>query len=88
MKPIAVREVKVKTVETKKAPVVAQPTKPVESKPTAAEASPAAKAAKNVKKPYHIIVASVGTEKDARATAEQLKKKDMKVLQPSSAMEK
>ena len=74
VKPIAVREVKVKTVETKKAPVVAQPTKPVESKPAVAEASPAAKAAKNVKKPYHIIVASVGTEKDARATAEQLKK--------------
>lgn len=63
VKPIIVREVKVKTEENKKAPVVIQP--------AAVEASPVVK---SIKKPYHIIVASVGTEKDAHAWADQLKK--------------
>lgn len=62
IKPIAVREVKVKAVANKKTPVAAsQPQKQTEVKAV-------------VKKPYHIIVASMATEKDAQNMAEQLKK--------------
>ena len=66
VKPIVMREVKVKDLatdktETKQEQTAAQPA-----------AAPVAKAAK---KPYHIIVASVATEKDAQAMASQLKEK-------------
>lgn len=66
VKPIVMREVKVKDLatdktETKQEQTAAQPV-----------AAPVAKAAK---KPYHIIVASVATEKDAQAMASQLKEK-------------
>lgn len=61
--PVAVKEVKVsqttaaKAVETKAADTKAAGIKSTEAKPTA---------------PYHIIVASMGTEKDAKSMAEQL----------------
>lgn len=71
VKPIAVREVKVKTEENKKVPVIAQPAKSAETQ-SASTGTPTE--IKSVKKTYHIIVASMGTEKDAREAAEQLKK--------------
>lgn len=64
VKPVAVREVKVKELESvalaEKAQATPQPTRT---------------AIKEVSKPYHIIVASVGTEKDAQAMADMLKQK-------------
>ena len=63
IKPTAVREVKVKAAGNRpKAPAEAsEPQRQTETKTVA-------------KKPYHIIVASMGTEKDARDMADRLKK--------------
>lgn len=66
VKPIVMREVKVKDLATDK----------TETKQEQTAAQPAAApVAKTVKKPYHIIVASVATEKDAQKMASQLKEK-------------
>ncbi len=59
--PVAVKEVKVR----QSAPAVAAAVRPEAEVQTVRSAEPA-------KLPYHIIVASVGTEKDARAMAQQL----------------
>jgi len=56
--PVAVKEVKVGQANAQAAPVVSQP------KQQTAEVSSAKK--------YHVIIASVGTEKDAKAMAKQL----------------
>lgn len=80
--PVAVREVKVGQANAQAAPVVSQPkqqtaevsssasatTKSEVQKTTAGATAPSFVAAKK----YHVIIASVGTEKDAEAMAKQL----------------
>lgn len=80
--PVAVREVKVGQANAQNAPVVSQPklqaaevssstsvtTKSEVQKTTAGTVAPSLVSAKK----YHVIIASVGTEKDAEAMAKQL----------------
>lgn len=80
--PVAVREVKVGQVNAQNAPVVSQPkqqaaevssstsvtTKSEIQKTTAGTVAPSLVSAQK----YHVIIASVGTEKDAEAMAKQL----------------
>ena len=80
--PVAVREVKVGQANAQNAPVVSQPkqqaaevssstsvtTKSEIQKTTAGTVAPSLVSAKK----YHVIIASVGTEKDAEAMAKQL----------------
>lgn len=65
--PVAVKEVKVKQMQPKTKPQQTSEVQKVvvQSPSVAPQPAPA-------NKPYHIIVASVGTEKDARAMADQL----------------
>lgn len=72
--PVAVKEVKVTSVSPKseaKKTVISEAKTSEVKKTTAKTASPAPVAAKK----YHVIVASVGTEKDAEAMAKQLVEK-------------
>lgn len=80
--PVAVREVKVGQANAQNAPVVSQPkqqaaevssstsvtTKSEIQKTTAGTVAPSLVSAQK----YHVIIASVGTEKDAEAMAKQL----------------
>lgn len=79
--PVAVREVKVNRTNTAPAPSAVQPKQTAESPRPATvakvaapktETKSAAPASVEASKHYHIIIASVGTEKDAQAMAKQL----------------
>lgn len=75
VKPVAVREVKVSAsvpAVTATPAAVKSEAKPATVVATPKVETPAATPAPVVKRPYHIIVASVGTQKDAEAMAEQL----------------
>lgn len=71
--PVAVKEVKVKAATAEKAEKTTPAVKTEKTVPTV-KAEKTAPAVKTVK-PYHIIVASVGSEQDAMRMAEQLKQK-------------
>lgn len=82
-KPVAVKEVKVsEQTSTPAAPVAATASPKVASNEPAAtvkkespkKTASAAPSTQSIQKKYHIIVASVGTEADARQMAEQLRK--------------
>ena len=76
--PVAVKEVKVGKPQTATSAPVAQPKNTMTPSPSAVAPKPEAKAVQTPAAPvrhYHIIVASVGTEKDAEAMAKQLVEK-------------
>jgi hypothetical protein len=76
--PVAVKEVKVGKPQTATSAPVAQPKNTTAPSPSAVAPKPEAKAVQTSAAPvrhYHIIVASVGTEKDAEAMAKQLVEK-------------
>ena len=72
VKPVAVREVKVKAQSESAAPAVRSTETPSQPK-VEVRKEVAAKPVATITKRYHLIVASVGTEKDAEQMAAQLK---------------